>query len=159
MTLVDNVLVLQFQELFALVQQAPGAENVLNLPIQRGALAHALRGEPPTPLAIERAIEVVEDALMPVAAQVRGAHVLHVRDATLHALARHAGVAPSGAGAITLGVDEVEALFNRLAARAAGRAQSQDGLPVDGVSAATLIVVREAMHHWGVGRVVVNGGS
>ena len=42
----------------------------------------------------------------------------------------------------------VEQLFNRLVARAQGRPASQDPLPVDGPSAARLVIVRELLHHW-----------
>ena len=67
---------------------------------------------------------------------------LATRDAALHALARHANAAGGW-----LGIDAVEQLFSRLAARAAGRPAAQDALPVDGASAARLVILRELLHH------------
>lgn len=108
----------------------------------------------PTPLELEHAIEAVEDAVMPLRAQLPAGAVLASRDAALWALARHAGV--DGAAAVFLSLDAVERLFDRLAARAAGRPASQDALPVDGASAARLLILREALHHWGLDGVTLS---
>ncbi len=107
-----------------------------------GTATLRLHGDPPTPLQIEHAIESVEDVVMNVRAHLGAAARLATRDAALHALARHADAAGGW-----LGIDAVEQLFSRLAARAAGRPAAQDALPVDGASAARLVILRELLHH------------
>ena len=125
------------------------AAGGLSLPVGIDALATRwLRGDPPTPLQIEQAIEAVEDAVMPARARLPAALALATQDPAVHALAAlHTG-APDPVG--WLGIDAVEALFERLAARAAGRPAIQDALPVDGRSAARLLILRELLHHWGL---------
>ncbi len=136
---------LLIQERVALIQPALAAQNVHELALPFGH-ATLLAGEPPTPLQIEHAIERVEDAVMGARTHLGAGARLATRDAALHALARHAGVDAGG----WLGIDAVEALFNRLAARAAGRPAAQDALPVDAPSAARLLILRELLHHGGL---------
>ena len=143
-------LTLRFQELFALIQSAPGADLTVNLslPLSADALARELlRHAPPSPLEIERAIERVEDAVMPARARLPAALRLQTSDARLRALVGAAGAARADAP-VWLDIDTVEQIFNRLVARAQGRPASQDPLPVDGPSAARLVIVRELLHHW-----------
>ena len=141
---------LRFQELVTQVQSAPKADLTVNLslPLSADALARdLLRHAPPSPLEIERAIERVEDAVMPARARLPAALRLQTSDARLRAMVGAAGAARADAS-VWLGIDTVEQLFNRLVARAQGRPASQDPLPVDGPSAARLVIVRELLHHW-----------
>ena len=143
-------LTLRFQELVAQVQSAPEADLAvdLSLPLSADALARdLLRHAPPSPLEIERAIERVEDAVMPARARLPAALRLQTSDARLRALVGAAGAARADAP-VWLDIDTVEQIFNRLVARAQGRPASQDPLPVDGPSAARLVIVRELLHHW-----------
>ena len=143
-------LTLRFQELVAQVQSAPEADLAvdLSLPVSADALARdLLRHAPPSPLEIERAIERVEDAVMPARARLPAALRLQTSDARLRALVGAAGAARADAP-VWLDIDTVEQIFNRLVARAQGRPASQDPLPVDGPSAARLVIVRELLHHW-----------
>ena len=143
-------LTLRFQELVTQVQSAPEADLTVNLslPLSADALARdLLRHAPPSPLEIERAIERVEDAVMPARARLPAALRLQTSDARLRALVGAAGAARADAP-VWLDIDTVEQLFNRLVARAQGRPASQDPLPVDGPSAARLVIVRELLHHW-----------
>ena len=143
-------LTLRFQELVTQVQSAPEADLTvdLSLPVSADALARdLLRHAPPSPLEIERAIERVEDAVMPARARLPAALRLQTSDARLRALVGAAGAARADAP-VWLDIDAVEQLFNRLVARAQGRPASQDPLPVDGPSAARLVIVRELLHHW-----------
>ena len=137
---------LQFQELATLVQWAPAAEMLeeLAMPVSADQLARdVLRNAPPSPLQIEQAIEWVEDAVMPARARLPATLRVQTGDALLRAMAS----APDGE-ALWLPADAVEQLFNRLAARAEGRPAAQDSLPVDGASAARLVILRELLHHW-----------
>ena len=143
-------LTLRFQELVTQVQSAPKADLTVNLslPLSADALARdLLRHAPPSPLEIERAIERVEDAVMPARARLPAALRLQTSDARLRALVGAAGAARADAP-VWLDIDTVEQIFNRLVARAQGRPASQDPLPVDGPSAARLVIVRELLHHW-----------
>ena len=143
-------LTLRFQELVTQVQSAPKADLTvdLSLPVSADALARdLLRHAPPSPLEIERAIERVEDAVMPARARLPAALRLQTSDARLRALVGAAGAARADAP-VWLDIDTVEQIFNRLVARAQGRPASQDPLPVDGPSAARLVIVRELLHHW-----------
>ena len=143
-------LTLRFQELVAQVQSAPEADLAvdLSLPLSADALARdLLRHAPPSPLEIERAIERVEDAVMPARARLPAALRLQTSDARLRAMVGAAGAARADAP-VWLDIDTVEQIFNRLVARAQGRPASQDPLPVDGPSAARLVIVRELLHHW-----------
>ena len=63
-------------------------------------------------------------------------------------MAADAADAAAADAPVWLDTDAVERLFNRLVARAEGRPASQDALPVDGPSAARLLIVRELLHHW-----------
>ena len=143
-------LTLRFQELVTQVQSAPEADLAvdLSLPLSADALARELlRHAPPSPLEIERAIERVEDAVMPARARLPAALRLQTSDARLRAMVGAAGAARADAP-VWLDIDTVEQIFNRLVARAQGRPASQDPLPVDGPSAARLVIVRELLHHW-----------
>ena len=143
-------LTLRFQELVTQMQSAPEADLAvdLSLPVSADALARdLLRHAPPSPLEIERAIERVEDAVMPARARLLAALRLQTDDARLRALVGAASAARADAP-VWLDIDTVEQIFNRLVARAQGRPASQDPLPVDGPSAARLVIVRELLHHW-----------
>ena len=143
-------LMLRFQELVTQMQSAPEADLAvdLSLPVSADALARdLLRHAPPSPLEIERAIERVEDAVMPARARLPAALRLQTSDARLRAMVGAAGAARADAP-VWLDIDTVEQIFNRLVARAQGRPASQDPLPVDGPSAARLVIVRELLHHW-----------
>lgn len=147
----DVWLMLRFQDLLAHIQSAPGADLLVNvdLPIGADALAReVLRHVPPRPLEIERAIEQVEEAVMPARARLPARFQLQTDDARLRALAADAVDAAAANAPVWLDTDAVERLFNRLVARAEGRPASQDALPVDGPSAARLLIVRELLHHW-----------
>src|SRR5574337_120000 len=149
----DDAVLLQFEEHGALILRRPSAdlsqESVEHaLPLDARALAATLHGDPPGPLAIEHAIEQIEDAIMPARALTTGATRLVLADAALHALVAGAGGASDHE--LTLGRDAVERLFERLAARAQGRPATQDQLPTDPTSSAALRLAREALHHWGL---------
>lgn len=112
------------------------------LPIGVDALRQAHRfSRPPRALALEGAIESIEDAVMPLAAQVpAGAFLL-----------LDAQTAPEGLQA-TLGrpgfdLSAVEAAFSRLSDLALGRPAAQADVPETPEFAIGLLIVREAMHH------------
>lgn len=156
--------VLLFEELETIVQPGLEAENGLKpvrgtvaLPVGAAALARTvLRAAPPTPLALEQAIEVVEDAVMPARARLPATMCLTSPDPVLRVLGAHAARAPEPP-TDWLSRDAVEALFQRLAARAGGRPATQDALLVDGDSVARLIILRELLHHWALDGITLRG--
>lgn len=105
----------------------------------------SLRHVPPRPIELEHAIELTEEAVMPLANQFTGANhlVLQGMGAALIAHSLDAGdMAPT-----MLTLDEVESLFNRLVAVSEGRPTSQEALPTDARFFAAMLILREFMHH------------
>lgn len=122
--------------------------RTVTLPIGPHGLAETvLRQDPPTAAEIERAIDLVEDALMGLRIATGDRGDLVTVDALLLALP---GLGAQGTG---LGRDAVEALFQRLASRALGTPVAEAELPPGRDIAAALLILRECMHHLGFSRV------
>lgn len=104
----------------------------------------------PGEAAIETAIAEVEDVIMPLRPALPVEAWLLSTDDAVAEVAAQAGLSLAE-GPVTLDRETVEALFNRWAALALGRPTSQDALPVGGPAAgrfaATLLVLREWLHH------------
>lgn len=122
-----------------------GVANLLPGPFQH---------EPPTPLELEQAIEVVEDELMPhlrlLPAQ---SHLAFVFDDGSPTLADWRTHLPN---MMPVGIEEVEAAFQHLCALSAGRPSAAGESLADGLNAAALLIVREFMHHMGHRRAVIS---
>lgn len=101
--------------------------------------------EPPIALEIEHAIEAVEDELFRIRESVAGDSALYTTDDAIRQIARVAGMA--GHGELVLSRDHIEQAFDRLAALAMGRPRTQEAMPADPAFAATLLILREFMHH------------
>ena len=168
--IVPNVapLLLQFAEARTHVHSLPGSDGAvqLDLAVGVGALAaDVLRHTPPSPLEIEQAIEIVEEAVMPAHALLPKAMQLICTDPQLGKLsskelsAQYESQFVANATVQWLGIDAVEQLFNRMVARAEGRPASQDEINVDGASAARLVIVREILHHWRLEGLYVTTGE
>lgn len=112
----------------------------------RSLAAACFRRDPPAPRELERAIELVEEALMAAGLAHVARDALVTDDPLLH---RTLG----GAGMLTR--DEVEARFERLAAASQGQAVAAAGVPMDRDAAAALLLLRECMHHLDYQRVLV----
>ena len=128
-----------------------GSSRLQHLPFGIVTLAeNYLRHTPPTALELERAIEEIEPAIM--------ALELHLSPGTTMALD---GVEADRLELPATGLDrdEVERLFQRLAAISLGRPASIEGLPVDPRYFAAALVLRELMHHLDVGRVVKDAST
>ena len=126
--------------------------QTVTLPVGLRDLAEdVLRHEPPTPAELERAIDVVEDALTGsrLAQGARGELV--TADAVLLALPGLDGSGPSLTRA------DVESLFQRLASRALGMPASAGESPHSREVTAAIIILRECMHHLGFDRIRTNG--
>lgn len=131
--------------------RAAQPERVIALDLGLATLARRFfASDRPGEAAIETAIAEVEDAIMPLRPALPPEAWLVSTDAAVAWVAEQAGLSWQ-AGAATLDRETVEALFNRWAALALGRPASQDALPIGGPVggrfAATLLVLREWLHH------------
>lgn len=103
------------------------------------------RHNPPSPLEIENAIRVVEDEVTRAREITVGRASLYSTDELVYEIAKMADC--SEELAVTLTIEQVEKLFDQLAARSEGRPSSQVDIPDDPKFAATLLILREFMHH------------
>ena len=127
------------------VGQAAQPAHLQLLPLGAERTARELfRSAPPTPLALEHAIAVVEDAVMPLRPLVPRTALLFSPHEELGEIARLAGLAPD---ARQLSLEAMEDCFNRLAAVVQGAPAAQQGLPESNAFSARLLILREFMHH------------
>ena len=103
------------------------------------------RHEPPTPGEMENAISAVEDEVVRARVMITNRSNLFTTDAAIREIAIVAGLPEDTE--MTLSLDTVERIFERLAAVTLGRPASQEGLPTSATFAATLLILREFMHH------------
>ena len=101
---------------------------------------------PPTAGEVENAIQVVEDEVMSLHKLLTVDSNLYTLDARILEIARVSAFEESEQGAI-LSIQDMEHAFTRLAAIISGRLASQDILPTTNAFAATLLILREVMHH------------
>lgn len=123
-------------------QSAPDGEQRRTLPLGLARLQQLHRfTRPPRPLALEGAIESIEDAVMPLARAVPAGARLVLDPAQ----------APAGLvealGEPDFDLAAVEATFSRLSDLALGRPAAQAGVPEAPDFAIALLIVREALHH------------
>ena len=105
-----------------------------------------IAGRDPSPLGLENAIALIEDELARQhGSLIKGAAPM-TRDATIRDIALAAGVPASAE--MTLAIEAVEQMFQRLAARA-------PGLPVGREFAGKLVILRELMHHLEFASIVI----
>lgn len=129
------------------VASGSGAEPAviaLALGSRRTAIDH-FKHEPPTAIEMENAIQAVEDEVARVRPMIVRDSKLFTADAVIRDIARLAGVADSAEH--TLSLEAMERTFNRLAAVTLGTPALQEGIPNGGAFAATLLILREFMHH------------
>lgn len=143
-----DITALEFGAAESAVVAGNGAEPSRAIPIQLGVSALARRyfnaprlGE----AAIEAAITEVEDRVMPLRSQLELGSRHVTRDRGVRAVAGVLG--PVTEPWVALSTDAVEQLFNRWVSIALGRPATQDALPTSGEFAATLLVLREWLHH------------
>lgn len=130
-------------------QDDAGVPVTVSLALGPGSVAaRCFRQEPPTAVEMERAIDLVEDALMPLARVVPTGR----------------GLWPAGALAAALPMvpgrlrEDVEDLFQRLASVALGHPAAGVGLPQDRVFVAAVLLLRELMHHLGFASLAAQEG-
>ena len=128
----------------------PGqALAIASLPAIRRYLQH----EPATAIEIETAIAAIEDVLIPVVKRLPARANLVTHAAAIGQILVAASL-PNRAE-MCLDRAAVELLFNRLAAMAYGTPPAQAGLPADRDFAASLLILRELLHHGGFDAITI----
>jgi hypothetical protein len=143
-----EVIVLDLRADTSVVLRMSGAKALLRTEFALGVDAlvrQSLRHEPPRPIELEHAIELTEEAVMPLAAQFAGSARLMLQGLGASLIAR--SLETGGVAQTALTLDEVESLFNRLVAVSLGRPASQETLPTDARFFAAMLMLREFMHH------------
>lgn len=120
-------------------------EQALDLGVVRIARDY-FHHDPPTAHEIEPAIDFVEDELMRLGPQAGVDTTLWSTSAALRAWSAVSGP--------TMATETVEQWFQRLASAAHGQVDALRGLPPGREAAATLLVLREFMHHRGHSPIV-----
>ncbi|MCM2252249.1 MAG: hypothetical protein NDJ19_07815 [Ramlibacter sp.] len=134
---------------------AADAGRKLPLPIGSSHLVRLFRRDPPRPVDLEEAIEVTEDAVMPLARLLPPDSVLRADDP----LTRQVALRAAGSDAVqSVSLDAIEALFGQLA-DAAQRGFWSGELRLDPTEAAALVILREFMHHAGFDSIELGAGE
>ena len=132
----------------------PDITHAVAVGFRSTAVAYFLHS-PPTPGEMERAIEAVEDIVMPLHLLVSPDDgPLVTSDASIRQIALLAGIADDGA--ISLGLGALERVFNNLASVVMGSPAASAGIPEGPDFAATLLILRECLHHLAFEAVIVN---
>jgi exopolyphosphatase/pppGpp-phosphohydrolase len=153
MNAVDVVLHLGAEGTEVLVSGAEHAPVNLHLSLTAQEIASRFfHTDPPSALAVEMAIEAVEEQVMQARAIVPEACAVHwtathAQRVMAWAAASPGNPNPEGAAPTEVSVEQLEALFNRLVGRVEGRPASSDPVPTDAAFAATVLIVREFLHH------------
>ncbi|WP_295953841.1 hypothetical protein [Rhodoferax sp.] len=127
------------------VGSGPQADAALELAIGTHKTAvDWFHHNPPTPGELENAIQWVEDEVTRARGLVAGYPALWTADPWVQEMAQIAGVTGTA-----LSIEAVERLFDLLAALSQGRPAASAGIPNTPAFAATLLVLREFMHHLG----------
>ena len=137
-----------------------GASPDPALPLDLGTVSTARKHfhqEPPTALELESAIHAIEEEVMRARSLAPRGVPLFTASGAIRDIARACGAGSSREA--TLSIEDVEALFHRLADTAQGAPVSRAGMPVDAEFAATLTILREILHHLGFPSVTILRGE
>lgn len=122
----------------------PGAIITLTISSQKTAIEY-FKHNPPTPSEIENAIVTIEDEVARVRSIISGASMLFTTDESIREIAIIAGI--PNQSEIILTRDVMELTFERFVSVSHGRPISREGFPPRISFAATLLILREFMHH------------
>jgi hypothetical protein len=136
------------QKLAILEERTEAAGGMLGLGWQSLAREH-LKHDPPSPLELENAIAAIEDGVAAAGISVHGESSAESADPYLREIAALAGLPAKGDAALSR--EAVEQMFQRLASRA-------PGLPAGPRFAATLLILRELMHHLRIASLSLSSG-
>ena len=125
------------QKLAILEERTQAAGGEIGLGWRTLAREH-LKHDPPSPLELEDAIAAIEDGIAGAGISIPGESTAESADPLVREIASLAGLPAEGPAALSR--EAVEQLFQRLASR-------MPGLPAGPRFAATLLILRELMHH------------
>jgi len=123
---------------------APDAVLTLSVGSNKTARDH-FKHTPPSPLELENTIATVEDEVTRERHMVSAGARLCTTDAAIREIARLSGVTEGAT--MRLSLDAMERTFDRFSQVSLGRPASLEGLPASNTFAATLLILREFMHH------------
>ena len=126
-----------------------GSTGTFPLPVGTSEVVALFRRDPPTEGELEIAIELIEEAVMPLAKQVPRKAVLVAASDLARDLVMFSTGSAAGHGA---SLDAVEGRFEQLALAARRGAWSRE-VHMDSSFAAGLLILREFMHHAGFDRI------
>ena len=126
-----------------------GAAADYPLPVGTAAVSALWRREPPNEGELEAAIDLVEEAVMPLAKAIPGRAVLVAGDEMARMLV---GVSTGCDASQAASLDAVEARFGQLALAAQRGAWTREDR-MDPSTSAGLLILRELMHHAGFERI------
>jgi len=101
--------------------------------------------DPPTAGELENAIMLVEDEVTRARSLTAGHPMLFTFDTAILDIARISGA--SSSGNLNVPLDAIERTFDRFARVTMGSTPAHQGIPAGPEFAATLLIVREFMHH------------
>jgi len=151
-----SVTVLHIGEKMSAVATGSGAEpeKIMLLAIgSHKTAADFFLHTPPTPGEIENAIMQVEDEIARTREMIAGYSTLVTSDVSILKIAHIVGA--KAGSALQLPVDDVERVFSMLARLSQGAPAASAGIPPSPTFAATLLILREFMHHLGFALVSV----
>lgn len=132
-----------------------GRSNELVLPIGTSDVSALFLRDPPRETELEAAIDVVEEAVMPLAKLIPPQAILVAGNASARQLVGlSTGTSKSRAAAL----DAIEAQFELLALAARRGAWTGENHPAPALSAG-LLILREFMHHIGFDRIELDGST
>jgi exopolyphosphatase/pppGpp-phosphohydrolase len=134
---------------------ANGASEVVVLPIGTSSLTGIFHRDPPTEAEIEIAIELTEEAVMPLAKLLPTGAILVAGNALTR---RVAALAAGSKDIDAVAIAAVEGLFEQLA-MAARRGFWAGEQRMDGATAAGTLILREFMHHLGFDHIETPGDA
>ena len=115
------------------------------LAIGWSTIARAFRRDQPSPLELENAIAAIEDEIARAAGSLGADGVVATAEETVRDIALAAGIAPGEEMILT--IDAVERTFERLT--------RPPGIAADRRFAATLVILRELMHHLQIASIAI----
>jgi exopolyphosphatase/pppGpp-phosphohydrolase len=143
-----HITVLHIGEQETVVAAGAGAEPsaVFKLPVgSRKTAAEYFHHDPPTPGEMENAIVAVEDAVASARTIISGGTGLFTTDEAIRKIALISGV--TDGAELILTRDAMEQTFERLIEVILGRPDLRKEVPADATFSATLLILREFMHH------------
>jgi exopolyphosphatase/pppGpp-phosphohydrolase len=123
---------------------APAATLALAIGSSKTASEH-FKHMPPTPAELENAIQAVEDEIARARTITKGISSVFTTDQLVREAALVAGLPEQSE--LLLSRDAVEQTFERLAALTLGQLPAQERFPPSNAFAASVLILREFMHH------------